>query len=117
VHYSDDADWIEAFPYDATRNVEGAAVFERQMALEGRQHGLPQIWLVDVDATGRLSAPTLRMLKWREQLCTVATGANRVFASNHVRVTYESLTTPVQYLDVDMRAGVEASDTRDTLIR
>jgi protease II len=73
---------------------------------------------VDVEeGTGRLAAQTLRLLKWREALCTVATGANRVFASRHVRVTYESLTTPVQYLDVDMREGVDASEKRDVLIR
>jgi len=96
-----------------SRWIEDVSVFKEHLVLEGRQGGLTQIWLLDMDA-GCVNPESLRCVTFDEELFTVGTSVNKDFDTHFVRITYSSLTTPNRWLDLDMRVG---ADPRETLIK
>lgn len=107
--------WIEAIPYDPSRMIEDVSVFKDFVVLEGRQGGLTRLWIMDVDAnTGRVAPSSLRQVDFKEELYEVSTSINRVFNTPFLRIDYSSLTTPTQWIDLDMRSG---ASPRDILVK
>jgi oligopeptidase B len=109
------ASWTEAIPYDESRKIDEVLPFKNFLALQGRQAGLSQLWIIDVDdASGGICAASLRKVDFDEELYEVALGSNKVFDTPYLRIEYSSLTTPSQAIDLDMRAG---ACPRDHLIK
>ena len=63
---------------------------------------------------GERGADTLRRVDFAEELYKVDIGVNKVFDTPYLRVEYSSLTTPQQWIDLDMRAD---ASPRDTLVK
>eukprot|EP00536_Pseudo-nitzschia_multiseries_P000997 jgi/Psemu1/179957/e_gw1.12.138.1 len=82
--------------------IEGVVAFEHHLVVQGRQNGLVQLWVVEVDD----SANVIRsiQLQWdAEPAHSVDLGYNENYAVSSIIVEYESLTTPLQYVHVDLR--------------
>ena len=95
--------WKEIIPYDATRKIAGLEVFSNHVVLEGRQNGLTQLWLMDKDAaTGGVVSESLRQVTFDEELYETGVSTNKEYDTSIVRIHYSSLTTPTQWLDLDM---------------
>ena len=95
--------WEEIIPYDSTRKIADVEVFSNHIVMEGRSGGLTRVWLMNKDkSTGSLDAETLRQVTFDEELYETGTSTNREYDTNYVRLHYSSLTTPIQWLDMDM---------------
>ena len=98
------SEWAEVIEYDDTRKVDDVSVFDTFVVMEGRQAGLTQIWLMGKDSvSGRVDAASLRRISFDEELYEVAVSVNMDYATPFVRISYSSLCTPYQWLDMDMR--------------
>jgi oligopeptidase B len=104
------AQWRERVPHRDDVFIAGFDVFDRWLAVEERVDGLRRIRLRSWDdATGiQLDAdePAWRM----------ALGANEEVASEVVRYTYTSLTTPRTTYDYDLRTGEQRLLKRDSVL-
>jgi oligopeptidase B len=69
--------------------------------LEGREGGITRVWVLD-KKDGSVDPASLRQLEFAEDLYEVGTSANREYDTSIVRLHYSSLTSPIQWLDVDM---------------
>mmetsp|Transcript_19107 Transcript_19107/g.46842 ORF Transcript_19107/g.46842 Transcript_19107/m.46842 type:complete len:743 (+) Transcript_19107:33-2261(+) len=91
--------WVEVMPYDSTREIANVEVFKDFVAIEGRQDGLTQLWLMNGNLDG-----VLTRVKFQEELYEVSFGVNKVMDTPFLRLEYSSLTTPVTHYDYDMRS-------------
>jgi oligopeptidase B len=94
--------WKEIIPYDSTRKIAGLKVFLKHVVMEGRQNGLTQLWIMDKDQDGSVLSNTLRQVTFDEELYETGISTNKEYDTTIVRIHYSSLTTPTQWLDLDM---------------
>ena len=95
--------WEEVIPYDPKKKIADVTVFESHIVIEGREGGLTQLWLLNKDpGTGVVDASSLRQISFDEELFEVAVSVNKDYATDFCRITYSSLTTPCQWLDLNM---------------
>lgn len=107
----------EKFEWKADRTLESLTAFENFLVLEGRQGGFSAVWVLQLDVSTKKNAPATivkwHKTKWPSQNCCVYTaaassslgcvGANRIFDTDHLLVSYMSLTTPKTVYRYNMR--------------
>jgi oligopeptidase B len=97
------ASWEEVIPYDADRKIADVDVFKSHCVMEGRKDGLTQLWILDKDpATGAVDGASLRQVTFDEELYECGVSTNKEYDTPYCRIHYSSLTTPTQWLDMDM---------------
>jgi oligopeptidase B len=95
--------WSELIAYDPSRKIADVEVFSNHVVMEGRKDGLTQLWLLDKSpSTGEIDEKTLRQVTFEEELYETGTSTNKEYDTKYVRIHYSSLTTPVQWLDMNM---------------
>jgi oligopeptidase B len=77
-------------------SIDDVGVFSHNFVLAERANGLPQLSVYDL-ATG-----AAHRIEFPESAYAVATEENAEFDTNVLRITYESLTTPLSVYDYDM---------------
>ncbi len=88
--------WKEIVPVRDDVSLDDFGVFSHHIALIERADGLPQIRVYDIGTGSSF------FIQWPESAYAVAAGDNAVFDTNVLRITYESLTTPLSVYDFDM---------------
>jgi len=106
----DRAQWRELVPHRDDVFIAGFDVFDRWLAVEERVDGLRRIRLRSWDAAAEFH------LDADEPAWRMALGANEEVASEVVRYTYTSLTTPRTTYDYDLRSGEKRMLKRDSVL-
>jgi oligopeptidase B len=88
--------WKEVVPHHADVSIDDLGVFTNNFVLAERENGLPQISIYDI-ATG-----AAHRIEFPEASYAVATENNAEFNTTKLRITYESLTTPLSLYDYNM---------------
>lgn len=88
--------WKEIVPVRNVVSIDDVGVFSHNFVLAERANGLPQLSVYDL-ATG-----AAHRIEFPEAAYAVATEENAEFDTNVLRITYESLTTPLSVCDYDM---------------
>jgi oligopeptidase B len=89
---------------DSTLSLNTLKVFPKFLVVQGRQGGIPRIWVVSFNDDNRLAlAASVKMLSWEEQAHYVRLEETAItFASSSIVVSYQSLVTPPQYWLIDL---------------
>lgn len=90
--------WEDVLPYDAAVNIEDVDCFENHLVISGREGGFSAVWVLNPADARSL----VKLGDWPDPVSVVEVGANREFATNVVRVEFESMVTPATTFDVDM---------------
>jgi oligopeptidase B len=106
----DRAQWHELVPHREDVLVAGFDVFDRWLAVEERVDGLRRIRLRSWDGASEFH------LDADEPAWRMALGANEEVASEVVRYSYASLTTPHTTYDYDLRTGEKRLLKRDSVL-
>ena len=91
--------WREVIPHRDDAVLSGVGVFERYLALFGRDQGFSQAWVHDL-ASGE-TAP----IPFDEAVYVVAPSSNWEFATTKLRLLYSSPVTPDTYFEIDLATG------------
>ncbi len=89
--------WKELVPHRPDVMLEGISLFQGHLVAYERQDATPQIAIYD------FKTRTLERLAQPEPVFNVAPGDNAEFATRALRFRYESLTTPLTYVDYDLQ--------------
>lgn len=107
--------WVELIPHSEERQLCEIEVFKNFVAVEGREGGLTQLWVMGIDGSGVPAADSMRRLSFKDDLYEVAGNINRVWDTARLRITYSSLASPLTWYELhmgDFLAGpAEASPT------
>ena len=99
------------FPWLENRTLESLSAFKDFLVLEGREDGFSQIWILRIDSNG--DVVTAKRAEWPSQNCCAYTataspalscvGANQIFETDQLYVSYASMTSPRTVYLYDMR--------------
>ncbi|UBV41613.1 S9 family peptidase [Deinococcus taeanensis] len=95
------ADAAEVLPYTLARYLTGMRLFSGHLLLAGREGGFTRLWVLPRNDAGYGQA---RPVSFPESSCTVRIGPNHVFTAGAARITYTSLTRPLEHLDLHLDA-------------
>lgn len=112
-----------AFEWSEARTLESVTAFQDFLVLEGREGGFSAVWVLELvpldagrDPRGAAAIAGWHKTEWPTANCCVYTsvasaslscvGANQVFASDKIFLSYTSMTTPKTVYSYDMRRGV-----------
>ncbi len=98
VSVDDSADVVELLPHDPLRKVAGAMALAGHIVVVGRTDGLTSITVLP-DGGDAFVMP------FGEPVYTVGPGRNLEYDTSILRISYQSLTTPPQVIDVDLATG------------
>lgn len=89
------------------RALEGVTAFESFVVAEGRQGGIPRIWLLtNIDNGSESSTPSkaaCELLNFSENAYAVGLSSHYEFETDNIVVGYDSLITPLQHIEIDIR--------------
>ncbi|MER3555293.1 MAG: oligopeptidase B [Meiothermus sp.] len=88
--------WQELVPHQEAVYLTHMRPFQNHLLIEGRQEGLTQLWVRE-RASGRT-----RRLTWPEPIYTVGVGENREYRASAALLTYQSMVTPRQVLELEL---------------
>ena len=91
--------WREVIPHRDDAVLGGVGVFERHLAIFGRDQGFSQVWVHDL-ATGETTP-----IPFDEAVYVVAAGSNWEFATTKLRLRFSSPVTPNTDLEIDLATG------------
>ncbi len=97
VALDESSDFHEVIGHDPLRKVTGVKAFESHVVVGGRTEGLTSLTVIDDDGVERLH--------FDEAVYTVGLGTNYEYSSSTLRISYQSLTTPRQIIDIDLTTG------------
>lgn len=99
--------WKDVKPYDKAVQVDHVTPFENYMVIFGREGGIMQMWVSNLTAAkgGKANMAQWQKVQFPEKVYSVYEGANRVFSTDKVRLSYTSLTSPTRTIDYDMATG------------
>ena len=90
--------WTEFIPYERTRKIDDVECFKDFVALQGRQNGYKEIWMVP-----RHNPELMYQIPVEESAHTVRFGSNYEYETDVLRYNYSSLITPVQTREYDVK--------------
>src|SRR5205085_1065293 len=99
VNDPSEKNWKEFVGHRPAVKVEGIDLFADHAVLSEWENGLQQLEVVDFKTNKR------RRIEFPEPVYSVFLSANRVFNTNVVRYSYNSLVTPNSVFDYDMNTG------------
>ncbi|MDX1447998.1 MAG: S9 family peptidase, partial [Acidimicrobiia bacterium] len=94
VAVDDPSDVTTLIPHEPARKVSSVRAFRNHVVVSGRMNGLTSLTVITDD--------TATPLEFDEETYTVGLGANYEFDTSTIRISYQSLTTPRQIIDVDL---------------
>lgn len=94
--------------------IEELSVFAKHVVIEGRQEGIPQIWILEIDDDSQVL--DWQRLEWTEEAARyVRLASNLVtFNSSTIIVGYQSLVTPLRYIEVPLASPDQRKILTDT---
>lgn len=85
------------------RSLDGVETFEKYLVAAGREGGIPRVWVLEPSMSGEnLVADKCTQLVFDESAYDVGVGVNYNYSSEKLTLYYDSLTTPLQSLQVTM---------------
>jgi oligopeptidase B len=94
----DDPDDVSSIiDHDPLRKIDDVKAFSSHVVVTGRTDGLTSLTVLTDDARTEVS--------FDEAVYTVALGANHEYETSLLRISYQSLTTPQQIIDIDLATG------------
>eukprot|EP00300_Choanocystis_sp_HF-7_P011741 c17594_g1_i1.p1 GENE.c17594_g1_i1~~c17594_g1_i1.p1 ORF type:complete len:757 (+),score=189.01 c17594_g1_i1:131-2272(+) len=106
----DHSHWVDvpAFAHSPARTLDSCACFASHIVVVGREDGLTQCWIAQLDDTPEptkcaVVAGEVHRLSFDEPVYTVARSTNREYDAEVVRIEYSSLTAPKTVLDYGLR--------------
>jgi oligopeptidase B len=99
VNDPSEKNWKEFVGHRPAVKVEGVNLFADHAVLSEWENGLQQLEVIDLKTNKR------RRIEFPEPVYSVFLTANRVFNTNVVRYSYNSLVTPNSVFDYDMNTG------------
>ena len=92
------------FPGQYDRSLDGVTCFSGHVVASGREGGLPRVWIMGGIETGSdgTTVKNIERLSFEENAYDVGLGAHYEFDTHKVVVTYDSLVTPPQSIEIDM---------------
>jgi len=97
--------WTELLPHTTTRQVEDIVLFKDYLVLQGREAGLTQLWVMKFK-DGLPDVASMNRLQFKDDLYEVAVSYNKVWDTNALRLTYESLASPATWFSLDMSQSI-----------
>jgi oligopeptidase B len=95
-------EWKSLIPYDPELKIDSLKVFDKNVVLLGRKHGLTHVQILPL-LTGVIPTDKLigevYSLTWPEAAYLVERENNREFKSNFIRLKYSSMVTPPSIYD------------------
>ena len=98
ISLDDPSDSQVLIGHDPLRKVTGVKAFESYVVVGGRTEGLTSLTVIDDDGIEGVS--------FDEAVYTVGLGTNHEYSTSTLRISYQSLTTPRQIIDIDLTTGV-----------
>jgi len=74
---------------------------KEHLVVWGREEGIPRVWVVGFGNTGH-AAKKFNRVEFEEEAYDVGSGGNREYDTKTVMVSYDSLTTPLKTLKIDL---------------
>ena len=89
---------------DATLSLDSFKVYPEQLVIQGRQSGLPKIWVVSMADNGkRVVATSVSLLQWEELAHYVQLEESSLsYELCTIYVSYQSMITPPQFWCIDL---------------
>ncbi len=97
IALDDPSDSYVLIDHDPLRKVTGVKAFESYLVVGGRTDGLTSLTVID-DAG-------IEGVSFDEAVYTVGLGTNYEYSTSTLRISYQSLTTPRQIIDLDLATG------------
>jgi oligopeptidase B len=97
-----DSDQTPVFDGSYSKALDSVTVFENHVVVEGRQGGIPRVW---VYYPGKMS---LEMLTFDEPAHDVGLSTHYEFDTKSIAVSYDSLTTPLQTIEISLDSPSES---------
>ncbi|PTA69172.1 S9 family peptidase [Deinococcus arcticus] len=94
------ADAADVLPYDEGRHLQSGCLFQGHLLLAGREDGFTALWVLPRQGGGY--GPAQRV-PFPEASVTVGIGPNYVYDSAVARITYTSLTRPLEHLNLNLK--------------
>ena len=97
-------DGLKLFDGGYERSLDGVEAFEKYLVAAGREGGIPRIWVLEPSTTeedGSLIDKSTQLV-FDESAYDVGVGVNYDYATEKLTLYYDSLTTPLQSLQVNM---------------
>src|SRR6185369_14184767 len=91
--------WKEFVPHNLAVKIEAVSLFADHVVLSEWENGLEQLEVVNFKTNKR------SRIQFPEPVYSASLSNNRVFNSNVVRYSYNSLVTPTSVFDYDMNTG------------
>jgi len=91
------------------RSLDGVEAFDGYLVASGREGGIPRVWVMEPSkstsssSSGNLTIDKSTQLIFDEDAYDVGVGANYDYVSDKLTLYYDSLTTPLQSLQIIMR--------------
>lgn len=97
-------DGLKLFDGGYDRSLDGVEAFEKYLVAAGREGGIPRIWVLEPSTTGEDGSliDKSTQLVFDENAYDVGVGVNYDYATEKLTLYYDSLTTPLQSLQVNM---------------
>ncbi len=100
---------VKLFDGGYDRSLDGVDTFENYLVATGRENGIPRVWVMELlsssddrDDNNLLVVDQCTQLVFDETAYDVGVGANYDYNTEKLTVYYNSLTTPMQTLEVTM---------------
>lgn len=95
-----DANGQALFAGGTDRSLSGLSCFQNHVVAEGREGGLPRVWILRVDEQDAVHS--FEQLTFPEPSHDVGMGTHYEFDTDKIVVTYDSMVTPTQSLEIDL---------------
>jgi len=94
-----DSEGQALFDGDYDRSLSDVTCFKNHVVMSGREGGLPRVWIASVsdDAVRKFE-----MLTFEEEAYDAGLGTHREFETDKIVVSYDSLVTPTQSIEISL---------------
>jgi len=99
-----DAEGTTLFDGGYTRSLDHVVCFSNHVVASGREGGLPRVWILGMDKAkeNQSAVRSFEMLNFAEEAYDAGLGTNHEYDTDKVVVSYDSMVTPTQALEIDL---------------
>lgn len=102
-------DSVTLFNGGYERALDSITPFTNHLVAQGRENGLPRVWVLSLGDNDEVTS--FDLLTFPEEAHDVGLGSNYIYDTDKVRVSYDSLVTPAQTIQIPLNDPNNA-DTR-----
>lgn len=107
------ADGKALFEGSYERSLDYLKCFKNHIVASGREGGLPRIWFMSM---GKDDVSNFEMLNFDEEAYDVGLGSNHEYDTDNVMVSYDSLVTPTQSLEINLSKPSERTVIKERAV-